>query len=143
MLWLAAASRRGDVDTTEQVSDAFTQLEEDHLPDKQNSTSDALDEEQRVLLVILSRARHGVIPRSSTQDGGPALPRRPLALVEHARRIRHGEPPGPGPAHERDLPARKCVARCPAGCRPRACVGARSARLAGSVGYCPVCSGGV
>ena len=40
MLWLAAASRRGDVDTTEQVSDAFTQLEEDHLPDKQNSTSD-------------------------------------------------------------------------------------------------------
>jgi DNA helicase-2/ATP-dependent DNA helicase PcrA len=56
-------------------------LEEGHLPDKRNSTGDALDEEQRVLLVILSRARHGVIAtRSSTQDGRfgpyPATPSR-------------------------------------------------------------------
>ena len=56
-------------------------LEEGHLPDKRNSTGDALDEEQRVLLVILSRARHGVITtRSSTQDGRfgpyPATPSR-------------------------------------------------------------------
>ena len=56
-------------------------LEEGHLPDKRNSAGDALDEEQRVLLVILSRARHGVIAtRSSTQDGRfgpyPATPSR-------------------------------------------------------------------
>jgi hypothetical protein len=56
-------------------------LEEGHLPDKRNSDGDALDEEQRVLLVILSRARHGVIAtRSSTQDGRfglyPATPSR-------------------------------------------------------------------
>ena len=45
-------------------------LEEGHLPDKRNNTGDALDEEQRVLLVILSRARRGVIAtKSTTQDG--------------------------------------------------------------------------
>jgi DNA helicase II / ATP-dependent DNA helicase PcrA len=45
-------------------------LEEGHLPGKRNSTGNALDEEQRVLLVILSRARNGVIvTRASTQDG--------------------------------------------------------------------------
>lgn len=36
-------------------------LEEGHLPGKRNSSGDALDEEQRVLLVMLSRARHGLI----------------------------------------------------------------------------------
>ena len=56
-------------------------LEEGHLPDKRNNAGDALDEEQRVLLVILSRARHGVIAtRSSSQDGRfgpyPATPSR-------------------------------------------------------------------
>jgi DNA helicase-2/ATP-dependent DNA helicase PcrA len=45
-------------------------LEEGHLPGRKNSTGSALDEEQRVLLVILSRARHGVIvTRSHLQDG--------------------------------------------------------------------------
>lgn len=36
-------------------------LEEGHLPGGRNSEGDALDEEQRVLLVMLSRARHGLI----------------------------------------------------------------------------------
>ena len=36
-------------------------LEEGHLPGRRNSCGDALDEEQRVLLVMLSRARHGLI----------------------------------------------------------------------------------
>lgn len=36
-------------------------LEEGHLPGKRSSYGDALDEEQRVLLVMLSRARHGLI----------------------------------------------------------------------------------
>ena len=96
-------------------------LEEGHLPDKRNSTGDALDEEQRVLLVILSRARHGVIAtRSSTQDGrfGP-YPATPSRWWNALTAIRHAEPPGPGAAHERDLPAREHVARRPAGCRPR------------------------
>ena len=45
-------------------------LEEGHLPGRKNSTGNALNEEQRVLLVILSRARHGVIvTRSHLQDG--------------------------------------------------------------------------
>ena len=61
------------MDTTEQGSDAFTQLEEDHLPDKRNSTGDALDEEQCALLVILSRARHGVIPQVQ-HPGRPVRP---------------------------------------------------------------------
>lgn len=36
-------------------------LEEGHLPDKRNAHGDALKEEQRILLVMLSRARHGLI----------------------------------------------------------------------------------
>jgi ATP-dependent DNA helicase UvrD/PcrA len=56
-------------------------LEEGHLPDRRNSTGSALDEEQRVLLVILSRARHGVIAtRRVLRDGRygpfPATPSR-------------------------------------------------------------------
>ncbi|WP_371174469.1 UvrD-helicase domain-containing protein [Buchananella felis] len=45
-------------------------LEEGHLPGKRNSHGDALDEEQRVLLVMLSRARHGlVVTRTRETDG--------------------------------------------------------------------------
>ncbi|KOS57583.1 UvrD-helicase domain-containing protein [Rhodococcus rhodochrous] len=36
-------------------------LEEGHLPGKRNNQGDALAEEQRVLLVMLSRARHGLV----------------------------------------------------------------------------------
>lgn len=36
-------------------------LEEGHLPGRRNSEGDALAEEQRVLLVMLSRARHGLV----------------------------------------------------------------------------------
>lgn len=36
-------------------------LEEDHVPAKKSNTGPALAEEQRVLLVMLSRARHGLI----------------------------------------------------------------------------------
>ena len=36
-------------------------LEEKHLPDRRSSSGDALAEEERVLLVMLSRARHGVV----------------------------------------------------------------------------------
>lgn len=45
-------------------------LEEGHLPGKRNSHGDALAEEQRVLLVMLSRARHGlVVTRTRMADG--------------------------------------------------------------------------
>ncbi|OQQ25075.1 DNA helicase UvrD [Prescottella equi] len=45
-------------------------LEEGHLPGKRNSQGDALAEEQRVLLVMLSRARHGlVLTRTRMTDG--------------------------------------------------------------------------
>ena len=45
-------------------------LEEGHLPGKRNSQGDALAEEQRVLLVMLSRARHGlVVTRTEMADG--------------------------------------------------------------------------
>ena len=45
-------------------------LEEGHLPGKRNSQGDALAEEERVLLVMLSRARHGlVVTRSQMADG--------------------------------------------------------------------------
>ena len=45
-------------------------LEEGHLPGKRNSCGDALDEEQRVLLVMLSRARHGlIVTRVRMSDG--------------------------------------------------------------------------
>lgn len=36
-------------------------LEERHLPDRRSSTGEALAEEERVLLVMLSRAKHGVV----------------------------------------------------------------------------------
>lgn len=45
-------------------------LEEGHLPGKRNSHGQALAEEQRVLLVMLSRARHGlVVSRVQKNDG--------------------------------------------------------------------------
>jgi DNA helicase-2/ATP-dependent DNA helicase PcrA len=45
-------------------------LEEGHLPGKRNNQGAALAEEQRVLLVMLSRARHGLIAtRTRTTDG--------------------------------------------------------------------------
>ncbi|GAB2448767.1 hypothetical protein GCM10027062_32630 [Nocardioides hungaricus] len=45
-------------------------LEEGHLPGKRNSQGQALAEEQRVLLVMLSRARHGlVVSRVRMNDG--------------------------------------------------------------------------
>jgi DNA helicase-2/ATP-dependent DNA helicase PcrA len=45
-------------------------LEEGHLPDGRSSEGEALVEEQRVLLVMLSRARHGlVVTRSRTNEG--------------------------------------------------------------------------
>lgn len=45
-------------------------LEEDHIPGKRNSAGSALAEEQRVLLVMLSRARHGLaITRTRYSDG--------------------------------------------------------------------------
>ena len=54
-------------------------LEEGHLPTKRSSHGEALDEEQRVLLVMLSRARHGlIVTRVHTTDGmyGPYQARR-------------------------------------------------------------------
>lgn len=45
-------------------------LEEGHLPGRRNSCGDALDEERRVLLVMLSRARHGlVVTRTQMREG--------------------------------------------------------------------------
>jgi len=45
-------------------------LEEGHLPGRRNSCGDVLDEEQRVLLVMLSRARHGlIVTRARMSDG--------------------------------------------------------------------------
>lgn len=45
-------------------------LEEGHLPGKRNNQGDALAEEQRVLLVMLSRARHGLVAtRTRMTDG--------------------------------------------------------------------------
>lgn len=45
-------------------------LEENHIPDKRNNSGDALAEEERVLLVMLSRAKHGVIATAAkTLDG--------------------------------------------------------------------------
>ena len=45
-------------------------LEEGHLPGKWNSHGDALDEEQRVLLVMLSRARHGLVVTRTCETAG-------------------------------------------------------------------------
>lgn len=45
-------------------------LEEGHVPGRRNSYGDALNEEQRVLLVMLSRARHGlIVTRARMSDG--------------------------------------------------------------------------
>ncbi|MFL1378510.1 UvrD-helicase domain-containing protein [Nocardiopsis protaetiae] len=45
-------------------------LEEGHLPSRRNSQGEKLEEEQRVLLVMLSRARHGLIAtRIQTAEG--------------------------------------------------------------------------
>jgi DNA helicase-2/ATP-dependent DNA helicase PcrA len=45
-------------------------LEEGHLPTKRNSQGEALAEEQRVLLVMVSRARHGLlVTRAHMLDG--------------------------------------------------------------------------
>lgn len=76
-------------------------LEEGHLPGKRNDQGEALAEEQRVLLVMLSRARHGlVVTRTHMQDGRygpyPATPSRwwtgvqsefssPMDIEEHLR----------------------------------------------------------
>lgn len=76
-------------------------LEEGHLPGKRNDQGEALAEEQRVLLVMLSRARHGlVVTRTHMQDGRygpyPATPSRwwtrvqskfssPREIEEHLR----------------------------------------------------------
>lgn len=46
-------------------------LEEGHLPLKRNNHGDALSEEQRVLLVMLSRARHGLIVTRTERADGP------------------------------------------------------------------------
>ena len=45
-------------------------VEENHLPDKRNTSPAQLAEEYRVLLVMLSRARHGIVlTRSRTRKG--------------------------------------------------------------------------
>jgi DNA helicase-2/ATP-dependent DNA helicase PcrA len=46
-------------------------FEEKHLPDKRSTTGPLLDEEERVLLVMLSRARHGIVVTASTSLDGP------------------------------------------------------------------------
>ena len=45
-------------------------LEEGHLPGNQNRHGDALEEEQRVLLVMLSRARHGLVVTRTREPNG-------------------------------------------------------------------------
>lgn len=45
-------------------------LEEGHLPGRRNNEGDALAEEQRVLLVMLSRARHGLVVTRTRLTGG-------------------------------------------------------------------------
>ncbi|MFY2790279.1 UvrD-helicase domain-containing protein [Rhodococcus sp. MALMAid1271] len=45
-------------------------LEEGHLPGRRNSAGDALAEEQRVLLVMLSRARHGLVVTGTRMTDG-------------------------------------------------------------------------
>lgn len=45
-------------------------LEEGHLPDRRNSSGDKLAEEQRVLVVMLSRARHGLVATRAEMTSG-------------------------------------------------------------------------
>ena len=49
-------------------------LEEGHLPLKRNSQGEALAEEHRVLLVMLSRARHGLVITRANMLNGPYGP---------------------------------------------------------------------
>ena len=49
-------------------------LEEGHLPGNRNKHGDALDEEQRVLLVMLSRARHGLVVTRTRELNGRYRP---------------------------------------------------------------------
>lgn len=49
-------------------------LEEGHLPGRRNSEGDALAEEQRVLLVMLSRARHGLVVTRTRMTVGMSGP---------------------------------------------------------------------
>jgi DNA helicase-2/ATP-dependent DNA helicase PcrA len=68
-------------------------LEEGHLPTKRNSQSDALAEEQRVLLVMLSRARHGLlVTRAHMLNGqyGPYAAR--MSRWWSAIRTEHSQP---------------------------------------------------
>ena len=46
-------------------------LEKGHLPGRQANTADALREEEQVLLVMLSRARHGVVATRRSFAPGP------------------------------------------------------------------------
>jgi len=45
-------------------------FEEKHLPDKRSTDGEALAEEERVLLVMLSRAKHGVVVTTATRLDG-------------------------------------------------------------------------
>lgn len=49
-------------------------LEEGHLPDRRNGTGEKLKEEERVLLVMLSRARHGLVLSKVRTTSGPYGP---------------------------------------------------------------------
>jgi superfamily I DNA/RNA helicase len=51
-------------------------LEEKHLPDRRSTTGSLLAEEERVLLVMLSRARHGIIVHDVKNNGRPIRPLR-------------------------------------------------------------------
>ncbi len=46
-------------------------LEERHVPDRRSMIGDLLTEEERVLLVMLSRARHGLVVTSCRSQDGP------------------------------------------------------------------------
>jgi DNA helicase II / ATP-dependent DNA helicase PcrA len=59
-------------------------LEEGHLPDRRSTDGEALAEEQRVLLVMLSRARHGIVVTTAKTLSGrfgpyPSAPSRWLS----------------------------------------------------------------
>lgn len=51
-------------------------LEEGHLPGKRSNEGEALAEERRVLLVMLSRARHGLVVTRAQKTNGPYGPYR-------------------------------------------------------------------
>lgn len=65
-------------------------LEEKHVPDKRSSQGAALAEEMRILLVMLSRARHGLVVTSVTTLDGmygpyPAIRSRWFAPIDAAK----------------------------------------------------------